>query len=548
MNLSSLTRWLPFLAWPRPDRQLLKGEFWAGMTVGLLLVPQGVAYAALAGMPLVTGIYASLIPALVAVLFSSSTRLGVGPTALTSLLIGAALTGLAEPGSAQWVALAAWMALFSGLLQLVMGLARFGWLLNLITSPVLSGFTQAAALLILGSQLRSLTGLRATDWGAGFWDWYRGGGGGWRIELGLGLCRRRWRCGGRIAFGSARPVLAGRSALVQFLGPGDAGARGDAGEFSGDRLQCQGGEPTLGRAMGRKPGSDRPGAGQDQQRSVRQLCHQRFVFALGHQPVCRRQERLGHVVCHRAGAAGAAVADAGAIPCAAVRAGGRGGHGGDQPDPARSADEAVAGVACGGRDRRRDLCADAGHGTAHVLGRAGGPADESEPFSVPAAAPPHHRGGPASGWQHARSPSVAVAPARATAAGVAHGCRARFCLRQRVGAAGDRAPGCASAGAAPVPVGPVHQPPRRDRGGGLCAVAGAEAVGGRDAAPERPETAGRAGAAPGRTAGAVRGAGHVPHRRRGAAAVATTVAIATTRSRAWADGPGLSAAGWLCAV
>ena len=164
MSLASLARWLPFLSWPRPERRLLKGEFWAGMTVGLMLVPQGVAYAALAGMPLVTGIYASLIPALVAVLFSSSTRLGVGPTALTSLLIGASLTGLAEPGSAQWVAMAAWMALLSGLLQLVMGMARFGWLLNLVTSPVLNGFTQAAALLILGSQLAALTGLRA-DWG-----------------------------------------------------------------------------------------------------------------------------------------------------------------------------------------------------------------------------------------------------------------------------------------------------------------------------------------------------------------------------------------------
>jgi SulP family sulfate permease len=160
-----LVRWLPFLAWPRPTRALLRGEFWAGMTVGLMLVPQGVAYAALAGMPLITGIYASLIPALIAVLWSSSTRLGVGPTALTSLLIGASLTGLAEPGSAHWVALAAWMALLSGLLQLVLGLARFGWLLNLVTSPVLNGFTQAAALLILASQLPALLGLRTT-WSA----------------------------------------------------------------------------------------------------------------------------------------------------------------------------------------------------------------------------------------------------------------------------------------------------------------------------------------------------------------------------------------------
>ena len=160
-----LRRYFPFLAWPRPTGHLLRGEFWAGMTVGLMLVPQGVAYAALAGMPLVTGIYASLVPALVAVLWSSSTRLGVGPTALTSLLIGASLTGMAEPGSAQWVALAAWMALLSGLLQLVLGVVRFGWLLNLVTSPVLGGFTQAAALLILTSQLPALLGLR-TNWHA----------------------------------------------------------------------------------------------------------------------------------------------------------------------------------------------------------------------------------------------------------------------------------------------------------------------------------------------------------------------------------------------
>jgi len=159
MPTPSLVRWFPFLAWPRPTRALLLGELSAGLTVGLMLVPQGVAYAALAGMPLVTGIYASLLPALVAVLWSSSTRLGVGPTALTSLLIGASLTGLAQPGSAQWVALAAWMAILSGGLQMVMGVARFGWIMQVVTSPVLSGFTQAAALLILFSQLPALLGL-----------------------------------------------------------------------------------------------------------------------------------------------------------------------------------------------------------------------------------------------------------------------------------------------------------------------------------------------------------------------------------------------------
>ena len=166
--MASLARWFPFLSWPKPTLALLRGEFWAGLTVGLMLLPQGVAYAALAGMPLITGIYASMIPAAVAILFSPSPRLGVGPTALSALLIGASLVGMAEPGSTQWVALAAWMAILSGLVQLTLGLVRAGWLLNLVTSPVLAGFTQAAAVLILASQLPTLLGMRS-NW-ATVWD------------------------------------------------------------------------------------------------------------------------------------------------------------------------------------------------------------------------------------------------------------------------------------------------------------------------------------------------------------------------------------------
>ena len=166
--MANLARWFPFLSWPKPTASLLKGEFWAGLTVGLMLLPQGVAYAALAGMPLITGIYASIIPAAVAILFSPSPRLGVGPTALSALLIGASLTGMAEPASAQWVQLAAWMAIMSGLVQLVLGVVRAGWLLNLVTSPVLAGFTQAAAFLILASQLPTLLGMRS-NWGT-VWD------------------------------------------------------------------------------------------------------------------------------------------------------------------------------------------------------------------------------------------------------------------------------------------------------------------------------------------------------------------------------------------
>ncbi len=186
---------LPFLNWPRPTAELLRSEALAGLAVGLMVIPQGVAYAVLAGMPPVTGIYASILPALLAVLFSASTRLSVGPTALTCLLVSAGLTGLAQPGSAEWVQLAIWLALLTGLLQLVLGFMRFGWLLNLVNAPVLTAFTQAASVLIIGSQLPDLLGLR---------DWHRLGSDpfhAWHLPslaFGLGtlallLAARRWR-------------------------------------------------------------------------------------------------------------------------------------------------------------------------------------------------------------------------------------------------------------------------------------------------------------------------------------------------------------------
>jgi SulP family sulfate permease len=159
MNRFDWRHRLPFLSWPRLSGKLLHSEIFAGLSVGLMVIPQGVAYAALAGMPLITGIYASLLPALVAVLFSASTRLSVGPTALTAMLVSASLAGMAAPGSAEWVNLAIWLSVLTGLLQVVLGFARFGWLLNLVSSPVLTAFTQGAAVIILGSQLPALLGL-----------------------------------------------------------------------------------------------------------------------------------------------------------------------------------------------------------------------------------------------------------------------------------------------------------------------------------------------------------------------------------------------------
>jgi len=166
--MTALSRWFPFLSWPRPDARLLRGETIAALTVAVVMVPQSVAYAGLAGMPLVTGLYAAFLPPLLAVMFSASTRLSVGPAALSSVLVSASLAGMAQPGSASWVLLAVWLALMSGVLQLAVGLSRSAWVLNLVSSPVLAGFTQAAALLIMASQLPALIGLEGSL--AGLWD------------------------------------------------------------------------------------------------------------------------------------------------------------------------------------------------------------------------------------------------------------------------------------------------------------------------------------------------------------------------------------------
>jgi SulP family sulfate permease len=134
-------------------------------------------------MPLVTGLYTCLIPALLAVLFGSANRLSVGPAALTCVLIGASLTGMAEPGSPEWVALAVWLSLLSGAIQLLLGLGQYGWLINLVSTPVMTGFTQAAALLIMASQVPGLLGVKAWSWNVQTWPaWFSS----WPALFGLG--------------------------------------------------------------------------------------------------------------------------------------------------------------------------------------------------------------------------------------------------------------------------------------------------------------------------------------------------------------------------
>lgn len=212
---------LPFLNWPRPTRALLHSESMAGLTVGLMVIPQGVAYAALAGMPLITGIYASLLPALVAVLFSASPRLSVGPTALTAMLVSASLAGLAQPGSPEWVNLAVWLSLLTGGLQLLLGYARFGWLLNLVSSPVLLAFTQGAAVLIISSQVPALLGMPQgwASWSAPqTWD-------GASLLMGVGclgllMAVRRWRP----TFPTVLVVVLGSALISHLLHMGEQGS------------------------------------------------------------------------------------------------------------------------------------------------------------------------------------------------------------------------------------------------------------------------------------------------------------------------------------
>jgi len=148
------------LTWLRHyQRRDLPGDLMAGLIVAIMLVPQGMAYALLAGLPPQVGLYASILPLIIYGLLGSSRTLAVGPVAIVSLLVAAGLTPLAEPGSAHYLQLALILALLAGLIQLAMGLARLGFLSNFLSHPVLSGFTTAAALVIGLSQMRHLLGI-----------------------------------------------------------------------------------------------------------------------------------------------------------------------------------------------------------------------------------------------------------------------------------------------------------------------------------------------------------------------------------------------------
>jgi len=153
-------RLLPFLRWwPRVNRDSLRADVLAGLTGGLILVPQGVAFATIAGMPPEYGLYAAMLPAVVAALWGSSWHLVSGPTTAISIVVFATMSPLAEPGSPQFVALVLTLTFFVGVFQLLLGILRLGTLVNFVSHTVVIGFTSGAAVLIAASQVKNFFGL-----------------------------------------------------------------------------------------------------------------------------------------------------------------------------------------------------------------------------------------------------------------------------------------------------------------------------------------------------------------------------------------------------
>lgn len=157
---SSLQRWLPILTWSRRyTPQHAAADSVAAAVVTLMLIPQSLAYALLAGLPPEAGLYASMAPLLLYAVFGSSSTLAVGPAAVTSLMTAAAAGAVAAQGGASHAQAALWLALLSGALMFLMGAARLGFLANFLSHPVVSGFVSASGLLIAASQLKHLLGV-----------------------------------------------------------------------------------------------------------------------------------------------------------------------------------------------------------------------------------------------------------------------------------------------------------------------------------------------------------------------------------------------------
>ncbi len=168
-------RLLPVLQWlPSYRRDDLSADLKAGATVAVMVIPQAMAYAGLAGVPPITGLYAAMVSLVVYAVFGTSRYISVGPVAIDSLLTAAAVAPLADGDPGRYLALASALAVMVGILQTGAGLARLGALVNFLSTPVISGFTSAAALTIAMSQLKDLLGITVTGSTTTFLDAARG--------------------------------------------------------------------------------------------------------------------------------------------------------------------------------------------------------------------------------------------------------------------------------------------------------------------------------------------------------------------------------------
>ncbi len=164
INANACPLWLysllPFLRWwPQVNRNSLKTDSLAGLTGAIIVLPQAVAFATIAGLPPQYGLYAAMVPAIIAALFGSSRHLVSGPTTAISIVIFASISPLAEAGTPQFISLVLTLTFLAGLFQLAMGLARLGALVNFISHTVIIGFTAGAAILIAASQVKNFFGL-----------------------------------------------------------------------------------------------------------------------------------------------------------------------------------------------------------------------------------------------------------------------------------------------------------------------------------------------------------------------------------------------------
>ena len=154
-----MQKFLPFLQWlPNYKKTDFSKDLVAGLTVGVILIPQAMAYAMIAGLPPVHGLYASIFPLLMYMLLGTSKNLAIGPVAMDSLLVAAGLGALAISGIENYIAMAIFLAFMVGAIQLTLGIFRMGFLVNFLSKPVISGFTSAAALIIIFSQVKHLLG------------------------------------------------------------------------------------------------------------------------------------------------------------------------------------------------------------------------------------------------------------------------------------------------------------------------------------------------------------------------------------------------------